>query len=172
MATYILRNFDKSLAITGFRCIMLTGSHFAGSLIADSDSDIKCISTSVTSAYNEVQLKDNEVQLKDDDTTYTFDSTGKCITLSKYRLMLADNTSSGTIEEMLSNICNAIILLNETVNSYCEGISKKFETIQEEIDELRSKIPDISGLASEEYVDGAIEEVNGRISSYHPNNEK
>ena len=166
MTTYILRNFDKSLAITGFRCIMLTGSHFAGSLISDSDSDIKCISTSVTSAYNEVQIKAN------DNTTYTFDNTGKCITLRNYRLMLADNTSSGTIEEMLSNICSALILLNETVNSYCEGISKKFETIQEEIDELRSKIPDISGLASEEYVDGAIEEVNDRISSYHPNNEK
>ena len=163
MATYILRKFDKNLASTGFSCMMLTGSHFAGSLITDDNSDIKGISNNIVSTESYVNIT---IEGQD----YYFTPSGKCTTsgYTKYRLMLADSSSTGSLEEILSNIYGALLIINETISSYCGNVSRKLEDLQQQVDDLKREIPDISGLASKDYVDEEIEDVNDRIDSYHP----
>ena len=165
MAVYTLRAFDRELAITGFRCIMLTGSHFEGSLIDDKDKDIKGVVTGATYKYGDIQIII-------DDNTYSFDTMGKCknANFKDYRLMLADTSTGTSLEEVLSNIYGSLLLINNTLDTYCEGVKTKIADMQKEIEELRAKIPDIRGLASEDYVDDAISGVNDRIDKYHPNN--
>lgn len=149
MASYILRAFDKELAATGFKCIMLTGSHFVGSVIDDTDADIKGMGMITVDAFN------NVCKLVVDGTTYCFKYSGECITsgCEQYRLMLADNKASGSMEEILTNIYGALAAINATIGKYCSETDKKLTDLSDAIEQVAASIPDVSNLVTKDNFD-------------------
>ena len=166
MATYILRNYSVDLAATGFKCIMLTGSHSAGSSIEDTDADVKGTGTAtIDSRYGTADVTIG-------DSTYHFNNKGVCTSSNntRFRLMLADNVTDLSIEEALNQIystltsinetqtriCTALGTLNSTIERYCSSINSRLATVNQSIEDIEE---DISGLATQSDLDALEERV-------------
>lgn len=137
---YTLKGFDLNLAMTGFKCIMLTGSYAVGDIINEEEAEgILAIGT-IRTDYSSRILLDIE-----EDRTVAFDKNGRCTTegFTQYRLMMAGTPQNASDSGALGEIKNAIDALNGTIKAYLQQTENRIKALEDKADDFEQRIEDL-----------------------------
>ena len=149
---YILRNYDRKLTASSFRCVMVTGSHYNGTTIVEgSDAWNSDITQGTVKTYQSGSSEFTAVGGK----VYNFDSSG-IGTDNSYRLMLIESESTSASDTALQNIAKYLKDINETLAEYISSVDRNIKEAKRAAKEAKDAVSSM---------ESAIEDLDERVTA-------